>query len=159
MNNIFDEAIRVGKEANARALKPCPFCGGRYAGLHQETTADGEFIMYIECHNCGARGSVKSFPKVQFADIRSTWNDRADNFLDEYLFRGGTLREWIEKIERGEIRAERRGHFSIVKNTEGVPVYLECSHCRNRIFMMLANPKYKFCPRCGAKMNGGKDDK
>lgn len=142
MNNIFDEAIRVGKEANARALKPCPFCGGKYAGLHQETTADGKFIMYIECRTCGASGSVKSFPKVQFADIRSTWNDRADNFLDDYIFRGGTLREWVEKIKRGEIRAERHGRW--------IDGFI-CSKCHEGN----AESGKLYCPNCGAKMDGG----
>lgn len=144
----YSDTIRAGMQAKAKALKPCPFCGSQNMGLHQETTAGGEFIMYIECHACGARGSVQRFPTVQFADIRSTWNDRAEKTLDDYIFRGRTLREWVEKIERGEIRAERHG-------------YTRCTKCGS-----LAPIKYdwsedltEYCPNCGAKMERGTDAK
>jgi Lar family restriction alleviation protein len=153
MANFFDEAIKAGMQARAKALKPCPFCGSQNVGLHQETTTGDEFIMYIECHACGARGSVKHFPRVQFADIRSTWNDRAEKTLDDYIFRGGTLREWVEKIERGEIRAERHGKW------EEKFDYTRCTKCGG-----LAPIKYdwsedltEYCPNCGAKMDGGAD--
>ena len=153
MNNIFDEATRAGMEASAKALKPCPFCGGRCFALHQETNADGEFMMYIECLSCEARGSVKRFPKAQFADIKSTWNDRADNFLDDYIFRGGALREWVEKIERGEIRAERHGRW--IDMGGDYARKFKCSACgveRYAITTSIRKPIFNFCPFCGARM-------
>ena len=33
-----------------------------------------------------------------------------------------------------------------------------CSKCRHIIGAMLLPPKYNYCPNCGAKMDGGKDD-
>lgn len=149
MIDFFDEAIKAGMGASAKALKPCPFCGSQQTGLHQETTAGGEFIMYIECHACGARGSVKRFPMLQFADIKSTWNDRAGNFLDEYIFRGGTLREWVGKIERGEVRAERHGRWIWDSNAphreHGA---YKCSNCGCH-----SNFEDNYCYDCGAKMD------
>ncbi|MBR4555552.1 MAG: Lar family restriction alleviation protein [Ruminococcus sp.] len=63
-------------KAMAKALKPCPFCGCQSVGLHQEVNADGEYLMYIECNCCGARGSLSKFPYPQFADVKHTWNNR-----------------------------------------------------------------------------------
>ena len=128
MNNIFDEVTRAGMEASAKALKPCPFCGGRYLGLHQETNADGEFMMYIECHVCEARGSVKRFPKAQFADIKSTWNDRAE--------RHG---RWIIDPGCGEYGRCSRCEGKSGTQYDGVePIPLLTA----------------YCPHCGAKMDG-----
>ena len=82
--------------------------------------------------------------------------DKIDSLLDEYLFRGGTLREWIDKIKRGEVRAERHGRW-IETNDDTMK---RCTKC-DVIHLIAQYPhgNANYCPNCGAKMDGGKDDK
>lgn len=51
-------------------LKPCPFCGGEAESVINEYLRG---FTYIECHECGARGSTSKERQAIKA-----WNTRAE---------------------------------------------------------------------------------
>lgn len=61
----------------------CPFCGGKYIGLHTIVNSANDVDVYTECHSCGARGKrlhfcsePESTKQKQQELIDSSWNER-----------------------------------------------------------------------------------
>lgn len=119
-------------------LKRCPFCGNENIDVQEYDPYDGyqgNLTTYrVRCTNCGA-----NIAKVNKEDAVEKWNARAD--ADEVRHGG-----W---------------HYNPDGMDWGLGAW-ECSlcRCRNDNLPMdeKINPRVwagtKFCPNCGAKMDG-----
>lgn len=98
------------------------------------------------------------------AEIKNTMTVLLEEFgkkageyaLDEFEYNGLTIRQWANKITSGEYQPVRHGHWELDEIIGGMQDY-KCSVCGGVIsetFMM----QYRFCPWCGAKMDGGEED-
>ena len=128
----------MGLERLERALKPCPFCGGKAKIRQLDASADRQH-WHIECEGCGVavdheyHKDDEGWHKGKSG--MDSWNERANE---------RTPAEW---------------------SFEGDNYY--CSACRNPAPVktvrtgfgttaMRAN-RTPFCPHCGAQMMGGAD--
>lgn len=106
-----------------RKLKPCPFCGGKDAGLqwhhgYWSVTCGYHHDTTQSTHCFQDWGEFKT--EEQAAEA---WNTRTDNI--------------------------QRAHWTTCRNKSGY----ECSECGARIkTSALLNSNHKFCYQCGAKM-------
>lgn len=80
--------------------------------------------------------------------------------LDEFEYKGLTIRQWADKIASGEYQSVKRGQW--ILHTEqivdvDIKLPTECSECG---FEEFSAEKYNFCPNCGSKnrMDGDSDD-
>lgn len=97
---------------------------------------------------CDAGGCMQPVTEAVREYVKKIIDAQRTIPLDELMFKGETLLEWVDKIERGEIRAERHGSWELKKDRAIVDGKdWECSKCRNA-----QRNKEKFCPNCGAKM-------
>lgn len=71
--------------------------------------------------------------------------------LDQAVYKGRTIREWVDGITRGDFEEIRHGRWKA-----GVT----CSRCGFiRQETRSGNPMVgKYCPNCGAKMDGEKNN-
>jgi len=74
--------------------------------------------------------------------------------------KGLNLMEYIDEIPAADVEPVRHGQYIGTEfdgYADGNPVYYEwkCSEC-NCVFED-DEPKYRYCPNCGAKMDGGSD--
>lgn len=83
-SNILRESIgRERKEAKAKVLRPCPFCGGE-AEIVPGEHRDGECVSYcahVMCTSCGARtGEVDEHEPREFVQELAAydWNRRGE---------------------------------------------------------------------------------
>ncbi|MGN0598667.1 MAG: hypothetical protein ACI4JK_02130 [Oscillospiraceae bacterium] len=83
--------------------------------------------------------------------------------LDELLTaidrRNGRLPLWLDEILMEDCKVSdvvpvRHGKW--VKEKKDVLIHWHCSACRECYF--LEEPNAKYCPNCGAKMDGAKND-
>ena len=82
---------------------------------------------------------------MKFPTYEEMGKEIAEKALDEYLYKGKTLREWIEIISAEE-KQTNTAEWKI-KNNGGTTMWYECSACEN------AGDKWdKFCKHCGCKM-------
>lgn len=84
-------------------------------------------------------------------DITKAVKDTAERALDEYQYKGLTIREWADKITSGEYQPQKRAHWYI--NPDGY--YPQCSNCKNE---PQGREMTDYCPNCGAIMDGGEND-
>ena len=62
-----------------------------------------------------------------------------------------TLLYFIRKVPAADVAPVRHGHW--VKEKPDVLIHWHCSVCEECYF--LEEPNADYCPRCGAKMDGG----
>lgn len=84
-------------------------------------------------------------------DITKAVKDTAERALDEYQYKGLTIRQWADKITAGEYQPVKHGRW--FHDCEG---YARCSVCNEHEMNGVAI-FYTYCPSCGAKMDGGKE--
>ena len=128
----MNDVIEKGQEAHERALKPCPFCGGRKISLYQVKNADGYWRHYFSCCACGAQSSVRNYSRATVdSDLFKLWNNRINTETGEY-----------KKVKHG-------------KWEQG-----KCTNCEKRLEDLFEGDFYygceelHFCPNCGARMDG-----
>jgi Lar family restriction alleviation protein len=75
-NRVLTKALRlaeaideIDKRKKKKAMKQCPFCGGKRAQFGMPPITGGEFIV---CTKCGARGPLVDKTK----EARAAWNKR-----------------------------------------------------------------------------------
>lgn len=81
-------------------------------------------------------------------DITKAVKDTSERALDEYQYKGMTIREWADKITSGEYQPIKHARWEI--SCDGYYPY--CSNCRKEPQGREMTP---YCPNCGAKMDGG----
>ena len=80
---------------------------------------------------------------MKFPTYEEMGKEIAEKALDEYLYKGKTLREWIEIISAEE-KQTNTAEWKIVGKTT---LHYECSKCGE------AGDKWdKYCKHCGRKM-------
>lgn len=80
--------------------------------------------------------------------------------LNEYVYRGNTLKEWVEIIASEELTPVRHGKWENLYKEMGsilidAPI-LKCSVCKKKSAFKLFGSKMteaKYCPNCGALMD------
>lgn len=83
--------------------------------------------------------------------IKEMAKEIADKALDEFEYKGMTIRQWADKITSGEYKPVVRGWW-VYHNFDTI-----CSNCNKSAFF---NGEYgyqeetNFCPNCGAEMYG-----
>ncbi len=78
-------------------------------------------------------------------DITQAVKDTAERALDEYQYKGHTIREWADKITSGKYQEVKRGWW----RANGI-----CSRC-GYFRQETRSGNYivgNYCPKCGAKM-------
>ena len=92
---------------------------------------------------------------ITMAKIKNTMTVSLEEFgkkageyaLDEFEYKGLTIRQWADKITSGEYQPVKHGRWKLRCYGD----YPYCSNCNNE-------PKGRemtlFCPNCGAKMDG-----
>lgn len=85
-------------------------------------------------------------------DITKAVKDTAERALDEYQYKGHTIREWADKITSREYQPVKRGSWSekqvAYKDSFGDFHFgFKCSECGAII------SKSNYCGNCGAKMD------
>lgn len=71
--------------------------------------------------------------------------------------------DWIIEADVESLSATDRGDFSMVVHGEWVEreiakaTYLSCSRCGWARIGVAVTEHYRYCPNCGAKMDGGKN--
>lgn len=75
-------------------------------------------------------------------DITKVVKKAAEGALDEFEYKGLTIREWADKIASGEYQPVRHGHW------DEIATFLICSKCKKPF-----KYQYPYCPNCGAKMD------
>lgn len=77
--------------------------------------------------------------------------------LDEFEYKGLTIRQWADKITSGEYQPVKHGRWI----PQGDNMWL-CSNCKKNIIYSEhesdRTEKQRYCCRCGAKMGGDSDD-
>lgn len=112
---------------------------------------DPHFLNGIET----AREIVEQAPTIDAEPVRhGTWITKPNMYWRYVCIKDGSHTEWFNFLMQKSIINERPGWF--FEETEG----WECSECGSagygRPAMMFEKPKY--CPNCGAKMDGGEND-
>ena len=82
-------------------------------------------------------------------DITKAVKDTAERALNEYQYKGMTIREWADKITSGEYQPVKHGRW------ECKDFCSECGFLRE-----VPEPNlryYHFCPNCGARMDGDEE--
>lgn len=128
-NEFLKDVIDKEKEVHERALKPCPFCGGRKISLYQIKDLDGYWRHYFRCCACGAQSSVREYPRATCdPDLRELWNNR--------------INEGYTEVKHGKWKQEKCTNCgkSLEDLFEG-EFYYDCEEIH-------------FCPNCGAQMDG-----
>jgi rubrerythrin len=78
-------------------------------------------------------------------DITKVVKKAAEGVLDEFEYKGLTIREWADKIASGEYQPVKRGRW--------IDSWI-CSECKGGS----REPNTPYCPNCGAKMDGGYEE-
>lgn len=79
---------------------------------------------------------------MKFQTYEEMGKEIAEKALDEYLYKGKTLREWVEIIS-AEGKQTNTAEWKI-ENNGGTTMWYKCSACGN------AGDKWdKFCKHCG----------
>ena len=79
--------------------------------------------------------------------------------LDEFDYKGLTIRQWADKITSGEYQPVKHGRW-IIDYAEGRKIYhAHCSECGKEPTKNIGGDYYidklsDFCPNCGAMMDG-----
>lgn len=78
--------------------------------------------------------------------------------LDEFEYKGLTIRQWADKITSGEYQPVKHGKWEVRTQKDGTTIgqhnVTYCSECGYVIF----TKENSFCARCGARMDGDSDD-
>ena len=85
---------------------------------------------------------------MKFPTYEEMGKEIAEKALDEYLYKGKTLREWIEIII-----AEKQTNTAEWLSQNGEYV---CSECGYEVWgsgISVMN-EWKYCPNCGSRMKG-----
>lgn len=110
-------------------LKPCPFCGEKYLIDYGIMGGTMEGFDYVQCANCGAE--IHSVNKGNYIEAVKAWNRRA---------------ETVKAQPDADVVEVRHGEW--IYGEFDVP---HCSECGKEV---LPNQISKYCPECGAKMDG-----
>ena len=78
-------------------------------------------------------------------DITKTAKEVAEQALDDFAYKGLTIRQWADKITAGEYQPVKHGWWIVAD--DGVT---RCSICYGA-----SDYERSFCGDCGAKMDGG----
>ena len=70
----------------------------------------------------------------------------------ESYFADDFAHEWVDKQPSADVQPVRRGHWQEAK-TRTYGIY-ECDVCKGWTYIPNEPRDYKFCPRCGARMDG-----
>jgi hypothetical protein len=72
--------------------------------------------------------------------------------LDEFEYKGLTIRQWADKITSGEYQPVKHGRWI----SQGDDMWL-CSNCKENIIYSMhksdRTEKQRYCCRCGARMS------
>lgn len=86
---------------------------------------------------------------MKFPTYEEMGKEIAEKALDEYLYKGKTLREWIEII----IAEEKQTNTAEWIDDNGITY---CSNCKYEVWGsgLSVLSEWKHCPNCGARMKG-----
>ena len=93
--------------------------------------------------------------ELKFPTLEELGRQGGEWALNEFEYKGLTIKQWADKITAGEYQAVKHGHW--IKTSS--PYHFNCSSCG-----VMSNIKYhsvkdhKYCWYCGAKMDGGAED-
>ena len=84
---------------------------------------------------------------MKFPTYEEMGKEIAEKALDEYLYKGKTLREWIEII----IAEEKQTNTAEWISDNGITY---CSNCKYEVWGsgLSVLPEWKHCPCCGRKI-------
>ena len=75
--------------------------------------------------------------------------------LDEVEYNGLTIRQWADKITGGEYAPVVHGRWIRFKEYDSCYVHMKCSACSAYWSDPSHADHFRYCPNCGAKMDGG----
>jgi hypothetical protein len=84
--------------------------------------------------------------KIGFVD------DTIDGFNDGI----DTAISKLSAMPAADVRPVVKAHW--IYHEDDFEDYYECSHCHDEYVVYESNMEWKFCPTCGAKMDGGVND-
>ena len=156
-------------------MKPCPFCGGAASifQIPENTTAEmkshpkwlwnfpGAWVIGCDTDRC--YGNIRHFA-MQFtsaAQAVRTWNQRRESKeLLEMLNlrkRVEAQREEIKRLQAVDAVPVVHGHWVTEEEAIEKDDYLlrdTCSVCGHCDWDCTESQDFKYCPNCGAKMDG-----
>ena len=87
---------------------------------------------------------------MKFPTYEEMGKEIAEKALDEYLYKGKTLREWVEIISAEEKQTNTAEWITYPYNE------VKCSNCDYDLWgnLISAKDEFKYCPNCGSRMKG-----
>lgn len=77
----------------------------------------------------------------------------AEKALDEYKYKGKTIREWADLLINGDAVEVVHGRWEKANNRPKSYIRV-CTVCGKEAYFCGEGCSYKYCPNCGSKMDG-----
>ena len=103
------------------------------------------------CDRCGAE--INPFNSVTYAGMRRVKNDINDNDYELCVSCAHELRKWFNGEEK-----DNDGRWEYTPQTFNTLGQIRCPFCAWWSLDQSIDGVYKYCPNCGAKMDGGDND-
>jgi DNA-directed RNA polymerase subunit RPC12/RpoP len=94
--------------------------------------------------------------ELKFPTLEELGRQGGEWAINEFEYKGLTIRQWADKITAGEYQPVKHGHWIEREYLDG-DIYYECSVCNEAFAFDEGTPEdnnYLFCPNCSAKMKG-----
>lgn len=129
-------------------------------------------ILYIQCTKATEQKSsgivadaVREWMVTAMAKIKNTMTVSLEEFgkkageyaLDEFEYKGLTIRQWADKITSGEYQPVKHGKWELISQNKFTGTKtLRCTYCKNYFVVRddtlnAGRGDANFCPNCGSK--------
>lgn len=100
--------------------------------------------------------------ELKFPTLEELGRQGGEWALNEFEYKGLTIRQWADKITTGEYQPVKHGHWIDTPLDRYKKFESKCSECGwhgiSNYDSYVDIYEFEYCPNCGAKMDGGADE-